>query len=123
MTRGGRVDGVRRSCYACQWARRSNLDDSASVLSAGQTNLLDGEIAETRTRVYPADSDAVSISRKGSRRHAIEIELHGLSRSPAGADYPKGSSRIWVNELVSRTHESLPGTHRRAFRTTGVARG
>src|SRR5262249_12691148 len=113
---------MRRSSYAWQRGGRSNLDDSAGVLSAGQANLLDGEIAETGARVYLDRNNALCIGDRHSREDALEIVLHGLSRSPAGTEYPKGILRILADELVSCTHESLPGTYRCAFRTGSFRR-
>jgi hypothetical protein len=116
VTSGRRVDGVRCASYPGQRARRSNFDHCAGVLSAGQSNLLDGEKTKTGARVYFAGSDAVYIRCQRCSKDAIEKDLHGLSWSPAGAECPKSGRRIWVDDFVSCTHESIPGTHGRAFR-------
>jgi hypothetical protein len=60
VSRGGGVDGVRRARNTRQIrAGVCDLDDSAGVLSAGQTNLLDGERAKARARAHPEGKDAV----------------------------------------------------------------
>jgi len=100
------------------------LDDSSGVFSARQANLFDGEIAEdsARARVYRDRNDAVWIGDRRCSKNAIEIDLHGLSRGPAGAERPKSVISIGVDDIVSYTHESLPGTHRCAFRTATAPR-
>src|SRR5438105_1936700 len=123
VTRGSGVDGVRRPRNARQIrARGSNLDDSAGVLSARQANLLEGVIAEARARGCHEGNSAVSTGGEGSARDAVDIELHALSRDPAGAERPEGGSRILVDHLVRYTHESLACTHCRSFRATSVPR-
>ena len=84
-------------------ARGSDLDDTAGILSAGQANLLDGNKAEARARVYPDGNSAVRTGGKGSRKAAIEIELHALCGGPAGAERPEGARRTLVDDLVSYT--------------------
>ena len=104
MTRGGGVDGVRRSCNARQIRpRRRDLDDSARLLSARQAFLIDGDIAEARTCAYPDGKYTVCIGSKGSREDAIDIELHALHGTPAGAEGSEGGSRVLVDDLVGHT--------------------
>ena len=123
MTRGRGVDGVRRSRDARQIRRRRrDLDESARLLSARQAFLVDGDIAEARTCAYPDSKDTVCIGGPGCQKGAIEINLYGLCRSPAGAENTEGVTRILVDDLVGDTQESLPGTHRRAFRDRSFRR-
>jgi fructose-1,6-bisphosphatase/sedoheptulose 1,7-bisphosphatase-like protein len=104
MTRGGGVDGVRRSCDARQIRPRlRDLDDSARRLSARQAFLVDGDIAEARTCAYPDGNDTICIGSKSSRENAIDIELHALHGSPAGAEGTEGGSRVLVDDLVGHT--------------------
>jgi hypothetical protein len=115
VTRGGGVDCVRRSCNARQIRpRRRDLDDSARLLSARQAFLIDGDIAEARACAYPHRNDTVYIGSKGSREDAIDIELHALHGTPAGAERSEGGSCVLVDDLVGHTQESLSSAHRRA---------
>src|SRR4029077_19082797 len=101
VSRGRGVDGVRRPCNARQIrARGSDLDDSAGILSAGQTNLFDGDVAEARARVYPDGNLTVCTRSKGARKDAIQIELHAFSRGESGRECAKGASHVLVNDLM-----------------------